>query len=311
MTKERTRARTPNNKTTTGFRISDELWEVLQPLLPEHRNTHPLGGGRPRRPDRECADAIFYVLRTGCQWKALDATDLVPGSTAHDRFQEWVEAGVFFRLWQIGVERFDELKGIDWEWLSMDGAITKAPLGGEDTGRNPTDRGKQGTKRSLLTEGHGVPIGLAVEGANRHDMKLVRETIESIVVDRPEPTEEQPQNMCLDKGYDYQEVRDTLIEFGFTAHIRTRGEEAKEIAKEAGKRARRSWVVERTHSWLNRFRRILIRWEKKAQNYTSSNSSTDSAASTSGRKAFVNDSLPEKTCCTTTSSYRVANTYPT
>jgi putative transposase len=266
MTKERTRARTPNNKTTTGFRISDELWEVLQPLLPEHRNTHPLGGGRPRRPDRECADAIFYVLRTGCQWKALDAIDLVPGSTAHDRFQEWVEAGVFFRLWQIGVERFDELKGIDWEWLSMDGAITKAPLGGEDTGRNPTDRGKQGTKRSLLTEGHGVPIGLAVEGANRHDMKLVRETIESIVVDRPEPTEEQPQNMCLDKGYDYQEVRDTLIEFGFTAHIRTRGEEAKEIAKEAGKRARR-WVVERTHSWLNRFRRILIRWEKKAQNY--------------------------------------------
>jgi putative transposase len=177
---------------------------VLQPLLPEHRNTHPLGGGRPRRPDRECADAIFYVLRTGCQWKALDATDLVPGSTAHDRFQEWVEAGVFLKLWQLGVERFDELKGIDWEWLGMDGAITKAPLGGEDTGRNPTDRGKQGTKRSLLTEGHGVPIGLAVEGANRHDMKMVRETIENIVVNRPEPTEEHPQNVCLDKGYDYQ-----------------------------------------------------------------------------------------------------------
>jgi len=117
-----------------------------------------------------------------------------------------------------------------------------------------------------LTEGHGVPIGLAVEGANRHDMKLVRETIENIVVARPEPTEEQPQGMCLDKGYDYQEVRDILIEFGFTAHIRARGEEAKELATEAGKRARR-WVVERAHSWMNRFRRILIRWEKKAQNY--------------------------------------------
>jgi transposase len=117
-----------------------------------------------------------------------------------------------------------------------------------------------------LTEGHGVPIGLAVEGANRHDMKLVRETIESIVVDRPQPTKEQPQGMCLDKGYDYQEVRDTLQEFGFTAHIRARGEEAKELKAEAGRRARR-WVVERTHSWMNRFRRILIRWEKKAQNY--------------------------------------------
>ncbi len=111
-----------------------------------------------------------------------------------------------------------------------------------------------------------MPIGLAVEGANRHDMKLVRETLESIVVDRPQSTEEQPQGMCLDKGYDYQEVRDTLQEFGFTAHIRSRGEEAKDLKAEAGRRARR-WVVERTHSWMNRFRRILIRWEKKAQNY--------------------------------------------
>jgi putative transposase len=117
-----------------------------------------------------------------------------------------------------------------------------------------------------LTEGHGVPIGLAVEGANRNDMKLVRNTLESIGVERPEPTEEKPQGMCLDKGYDFQEVRDILIEFGFTAHIRSRGEEAKELAAEAGKRARR-WVVERTHSWMNRFRRILIRWEKKVQNY--------------------------------------------
>jgi putative transposase len=111
-----------------------------------------------------------------------------------------------------------------------------------------------------------VPIGLVVEGANRNDMKLVQSTIESIVVERPKPTPEQPQNMCLDKGYDFQVVRDILVEFGFTAHIRARGEEAKEIKQEAGRRARR-WVVERSHSWMNRFRRILIRWEKKAQNY--------------------------------------------
>jgi transposase len=113
-------------------------------MLPVHVNTHRYGGGRPRVPDRKCADAIFYVLRTGCQWKALDQTDLCPGSTAHDRFQAWVEADVFLNLWKAGVERFDALKGIDWEWLSMDGAMTKAPLGGEDTGKNPTDRGKKG-----------------------------------------------------------------------------------------------------------------------------------------------------------------------
>ena len=128
---KRTRNRTPNNKTTASFRISDELWAVLQPVLPAQVNTHRFGGGRPRVPDRACADAIFYVLRTGCQWKALDETDLCARSTAHDRYQEWVEAGVFLRLWQAGGGQFDELKGIDWNWLSMDGAMTKAPLGGE------------------------------------------------------------------------------------------------------------------------------------------------------------------------------------
>lgn len=118
----------------------------------------------------------------------------------------------------------------------------------------------------MLTEGHGVPIGLAIAGANRHDMKLARPTLESIIVERPEPSEEQPQGMCLDKGYDYDEIRDLLREFGFTAHIRPRGEEAKAIKREAGFKARR-WVVERSHSWMNRFRRLLVRWDKKPENY--------------------------------------------
>src|SRR5215468_4825996 len=199
----RSRPRTPNNRTTTGFRISDELWAVLEPLLPLHVNTHRFGGGRPRIPDRACADAIFYVLRTGCQWQALDQTKLCAHSTAHDRFQAWVEAGVFLKLCKPGVQQFEELCGIEWEWLAMDGAMTKAPLGGGKTGRNPTDRGKSGVKRSLLTEGHGVPISLVTDGTNRHDMKLVRETLESLVVKRPEPTEDHPQGMCLDAGYDY------------------------------------------------------------------------------------------------------------
>jgi transposase len=130
----RTRARTPNNRTTTGFRISDALWAVLEPLLPRHVNAHRFGGGRPRVPDRHCADAIFYVLRTGCQWAALDETDLCAKSTAHDRFCAWAADDVFLRLWQAGVARFDELRGIDWDWLSMDGAMTKAPLGGGQHG---------------------------------------------------------------------------------------------------------------------------------------------------------------------------------
>jgi transposase len=134
QTSARSRERTRNNPTTTGFRVSDALWAVLEPLIPVRLNTHRFGGGRPRVPDRRCADAIFYVLRTGCQWDALTHTDLCAKSTAHDRFQEWVAAGVFLKLWYAGVEQFDELQGIDWSWLSMDGAMTKAPLGGEKDG---------------------------------------------------------------------------------------------------------------------------------------------------------------------------------
>ena len=164
----------PVNPATGSFQVSGALWEALAPLIPQRVNTHPLGGGRPRVPDRTCANGIFYVLRTGCQWKALDATGICSGSTAHLRFQEWAAAGVFLELWRTGLERYDELKGIDRSWLSLDGAMTKSPWAGEKTGPNPTDRGKSGVKRSLLTEAQGIPVGLAVDGANRHDMKLVR-----------------------------------------------------------------------------------------------------------------------------------------
>jgi putative transposase len=107
---------------------------------------------------------------------------------------------------------------------------------------------------------------LVVAGANRPDMKLVKATVDSVVVMRPRPPKKRPQGMCLDKGYDYAEVRDTLKEFGFTAYIRARGEEARTLKRQVGIRARR-WVVERTHSWMNRFRRVLIRWDKKGETY--------------------------------------------
>ena len=160
------------------WRIPDELWGRLAPLLPP-RKPHPLGCHRSRVDDRKAMDAIFFVLRTGCQWNALRETGLCSSSSAHRRFQEWAEAGVFLTLWQMGLADYDALHGLDWEWLAMDGAMTKAPLGGKKVGKNPTDRGKTGTKRSVLTDGGGVPIGLAVEGANCNDFKMTRETIAS------------------------------------------------------------------------------------------------------------------------------------
>ena len=111
-----------------------------------------------------------------------------------------------------------------------------------------------------------MPIGLAVDGANRHDCKMVAVTLESVPVHRPRPTCKRPQGICLDKGYDSNQVRELVKAFGYTAHIKARGEEARAIKRLAGFKARR-WVVERTHSWMNRFRRILIRWEKKPENY--------------------------------------------
>ena len=131
------------------------------------------------------------------------------------------------------------------------------------------DRGKAGVKRSLLTEAAGVPVGLAAAGANRHDMRLVRQTIDSVPVARPGPSKSRPQGMCLDRGYDYLEVWELLEEFGFTAHVAIGGggdADAQPVKRTARYKARR-WVVERTHSWMNRFRGILIRWSKKPQNY--------------------------------------------
>jgi transposase len=112
-------------------------------LLPA-RPSHPLGCHNPRVPDRSAMDAILLVLRTGMQWNALNATGICTSSSAHRRFQEWVEAGVFAEFWRQGLLAYDELQGIEWEWLSCDGAMGKAPLGGAATGPNPTDRAKRG-----------------------------------------------------------------------------------------------------------------------------------------------------------------------
>ena len=140
--------------------------------------------------------------------------------------------------------------GIGCRWT---GRCRKHRWAGKKSGPNPTDRAKRGTKRSVLTESMGIPLGLAVDGANAVDFKLARDTIESIPIKRPRPTRNCPQGMCLDKGYDYAEIDALLEEFRFTGRT-------------ARRKARR-WVVERTHSWMNRFRRVLVRWEKRADTY--------------------------------------------
>ncbi len=120
------------------FVISDALWELIEPLMPVYeKKPHPLGCYRSRVPDRQVLNGIFCVLRTGCQGKALDATGICSGSTAHTRFQEWAQDGLLARLWEMALHDYAALEGLDWEWLSLDGAMNKAPLGGEKNRTKP------------------------------------------------------------------------------------------------------------------------------------------------------------------------------
>jgi putative transposase len=154
---------------------------------------------------------------------------------------------------------------------------------GKKVGPNPTDRAKLGTKRSLLTDGRGLPLGLAV--ANVIDFKLLEQTLEATLVSRPAPTLTQPQNLCLDKGYDYDGPRQLAYDYGLTAHIRRRGEDR--TASPVHPSKPRRWMVERAHSWLNRYRRILVRWEKLAITYEGSLQESDRCVRQTGTDANV------------------------
>ncbi len=129
-----------------SWRIPDELWNQMEPLLPPGK-PHPLGCHNPRVPNRNAMNAILFVLRTGCQWNALNSTGICSSSSAHRRFLEWTQAGVFEEFWKRNLLKYDQLKGIDWSWLAMDGAMTKAPLGRELVGENRFKSNRQSQKR--------------------------------------------------------------------------------------------------------------------------------------------------------------------
>ena len=182
------------------------------------------------------------------------------------RFQEWAGAGFFAALWEAGLAGYDELTGIDWAWQAVDGVMTKTPVGGAASWPNAMERTKRGIKRSLLTVGAGIPLAVADDGANRHDMRPLAATLDGGTGARPSPTAAVPPHLCLDAGYNYADVRDEAAARGDEAHIHGRGEERAAKDRVPGWRAWR-WVVERTYSWMYRCRRLLLRWENTAENY--------------------------------------------
>jgi putative transposase len=247
----------------TIWEVPDTLWHIILPILNEAYP--PKGVGRSRSCFRSILNAIIYRMRTGVQWNQLPKI-LGDDSTVHRWFQIWCNDGIFEKIWAILSERCDELGGVDWAWQSADGRLGKARFGGEKVGRNSTDRGKAGTKTSLVTDAHGGPLGIVIAGANVHDTKLLADTLDAIVTNRPAPTPDAPQHLCLDKGYDNPTGRQATEERNYTPHIRKIGEEKFDDNQHKRYPARR-WVVERTLSWLSKCRAILVRYDKNWRNY--------------------------------------------
>lgn len=227
--------------------IIDPLWHQFEALIPPVMDEHPLGCHRPRVPDRIVFDKLVQVLVLGAAYaKISDST--CSATTIRRRRDEWITAGIFTALEQSCLDAYDKMIGLDLEDLSVDGCIVKAPCGGEAAGRSPVDRGKQGTKRSLLVDGKGIPLGCVTAGANCHDSPLLAPTLDTLSrfgFDLPEKI-----TVHLDAGYDSRKTRDLLDSLGCEHVISTKGEPL-----QAGAR----WVVERTNAWHTRgFRKLQI-----------------------------------------------------
>jgi putative transposase len=222
----------------TIWEVPDELWKRMAPLILEM--DPPKETGRPRANPRNVVDAIIFRIRTGCQWNHIPRV-YGDDSTIHRTFQHWVEIGLFPYLWALLVEECEELGLVDWEWQAADSAMGKARLGGEEIGPNPTDRAKNGTKKSILTDRQGGPLSVVVAGANVVDAKLLDRTIEAIVVERPKPTKKKPQHLCLDKGYDNPTGEAAVEKHHYTGHIRRIGEEKLSQGKKSIQLAGGSW----------------------------------------------------------------------
>ena len=251
------------NQLPTIWEAPDDLWERIEALIEEYDPPKPIG--RKREDARKILNGIIYRFRTGCQWNHLPEK-YGDDSTVHRTFQRWVEINLFEMLWTLLVAECVELALVDWQWQAADGWLGKARSGGDEIGPNPTDRAKNGTKKSLLTDAAGGPLSIVIAPANVNDHRLLEETIEAIVVERPKPTLKKKQNLCLDKGYDNQPSREVVKKHGYQDHIRRIGEEKLDQKGEKKHPARR-YVVERTISWLSKCRGLLVRYERKSENY--------------------------------------------
>ena len=248
----------------TIWEVPDELWERIEPIILEE--DPPKARGRKRSDPRQMLNGSHH----------LPAAQRVPMEPIAER--AWGRQHHSSHLSTVGGDGRlapnvgspgGGVRRVGWRGLGMAGGRRSHGQGtfwGDLIGPNPTDRGKAGTKRSLLVDGEGGPLSIVVAGANVHDAKLLEATLDAIVVERPQPTEEEPQHLCLDKGYDNPSGRGAAAGHGYREHIRRIGEEKLDASGDKRYPARR-WVVERTLAWLSKCRAVLVRYDKKAANY--------------------------------------------
>ena len=196
---------------------------------------------------------MLQLLRFGCSYQAI-ADTTCSATTIRNRRDEWIRLGIFAELKQIALESYDRIVGLVLDQIAVDGSITKAPGGGEVAGRSPVDRGKQGLKRSGMTDGYGIPLGRVLAGANRHDSPLLAPTLDHLDDLGPLPDDI---TIHLDAGYDSDKTRTLLDERGLHGRIAHKGEKAPIQAS-------RRWHVERTHAWQNAFHRLARCYERRA-----------------------------------------------
>lgn len=231
--------------------LIEPLWVEFAALIgaadrPEYDPAHPLGCHRRRVGDRAVFDCVIAALVHGSGYERV----AVPGCsdrTIRRRLQHWAERGVTKELLRTALAGYDRMLGLDLDDLSVDGSITKSPCGGEVSGPSPVDRAKQGTKRSVVTDGTGIPLHLVAAAANAHDSPLLEPTLAGV----PDAVGALPDGVCvhLDAGYDSGKTRDLLHILGYSHQIATKG---KPSPIQVGKR----WVVERTHSWMNGYGKL-------------------------------------------------------
>lgn len=231
--------------------VVDVIWRTVEPLLPARVDDHPLGCHRPRVADRLCFWGILIRLVTGSSWVDIEAIleHQVSDTTLRARRDEWIAAGVFERLKAEATAAFDRIVGLDLSEVSLDGSLHKAPYGGEGTGPNPTDRAKLGWKWSVASERHGVPIGWAIDGANRNDVRMLIPTIEAVAA---AGLLADVDTLHLDRAYDFPIIREHLAVFGVhDLEIQRRG--TKQPGKKQPVRLGLRWIVEATNSWWSNY----------------------------------------------------------